>query len=99
MNQNYKENRVLALKLTYSRIRELFQKNKEILEKHLTLLQRKKLGSLKEMASVPSHAILTEAVNILLPIFTEINKQEEQWECERLFKYLVGWAREEISRN
>ena len=96
MNQEYKNNRATALRLTHGRIREIFFKNVEILEKHLALLQREKLMSLKEAPSVPSHATLTEAVNILLPIFTIINKPNEQIECERLSKYLRGWSREEI---
>ena len=94
--EEYKKQRTTALRLTHGRIREIFFKNMEILEKHLTLVQRKKLMSLREIVSVPSHATLAEAISILLPIFTVINKPNEQIECERLSKYLRGWSREEI---
>ena len=94
--EEYQKQRALALKLTYDKVLRLFLKNKEILEKHLTLAQRERLGSQTKEILVPSHAALTEAVNTLMSIFVVINKPNEQWECERLSKYLRSWAREEL---
>ncbi len=98
MNQDYKQDRATALKLTYDKILGLYRKNKEILEKHLTLVQREKLASL-EIASVPFHATLTEAINILTRIFAVINKPDELLECKRLTRYLIGWRFEEDPRK
>ena len=99
MNQDYKENRATALRLTYGRILGLFQKNKEILEKHLTLANREKLESLKDIIRVPDHATLTEIMGILTSIFRVINKPDERMECERLSRYLIGWRFEEDPRK
>jgi len=98
MNQDYKQDRARALRLTYGRILELYRKNKEILEKHLTLAQREKLMSL-EMASVPFHATLTEAINTLTRIFAVINKPDKLLECKKLTRYLIGWRFEEDPRR
>ena len=77
---------------------DYFKKNREILQSHLTLAQRERLGSL-EIVSVPYHATLTEVINILTPIFAEINKPDELLECKRLTKYLIGWRFKEDPRK
>ncbi len=95
-NEEYQKDRVTALKLTQGKIREMYFKNVEALEKHLTTEQKETLKSLKVVAENPSYAIVAKGLSLLEPAFRAINQSSQVVECKRLIKYLGGWIRESI---